>query len=150
MYISSLALTFHVAREGAKLCRSLIESTIGRPKLLRETSRKSIMIEIMQYMIHGISIHLLRTKMNDLAHQSCEDVFDDVILPPPLKERVISIAKAARKVREHKAPHRHVLFYGPPGTCYFSFYCDGYGLEKDRPPVAFCVHKYFIINPCYA
>jgi len=118
-YISSLALAFHVAREAAKLCRSLIESTIGKPKLLRETSRKSMMIEIIQSLIHGIFVYLYdRKTMDDLARQSCEEVFDDVILPPQLKDRVISLAKSARKVREHKAPHRHVLFYGPPGTCH--------------------------------
>lgn len=42
--------------------------------------------------------------------------FDDVILPPDLKNRILSLASSARKVRQNDAPHRHVLFYGPPGT----------------------------------
>jgi ATPase family AAA domain-containing protein 3A/B len=117
IYISSLVLTFHAAREGAKLCRSLIESTIGRPKLLRETSRTYLIIEIVQSVIHFLSCCILRgCDGGDQAGLSCEDIFEDVILPPILKERVISIAKGAKNARQFRTPYRHVLFYGPPGT----------------------------------
>ena len=37
-------------------------------------------------------------------------------MPQQLKDRVLSLATASRKSRENDAPHRHVLFYGSPGT----------------------------------
>ena len=133
-YLAILATGIYSAREVAQLCRAVVESVLGKPKLIRETTRKSIphqllsnlmehfyglvMYHYQQYRYghrngrghgHGHG-HGLRDKLDIESH------FQDVALEPDLKDKILSIAIAASKVRKNEAPHRHTLFFGPPGV----------------------------------
>lgn len=124
-YIALLATGIYTAREVAKLCRVIIESALGKPKLIRETTRKSIIHQGFD----GI-VRWFVDLMVPSAQPVQEDIFHDVVLATNLKQRILSIATSASKVRKNDAPHRHILFFGPPGTgkqhlfpdiCRFSF-----------------------------
>lgn len=115
-YLALFATALFTAREAARLCRAVIEAAIGRPKLVRETTRKSMFLTYTLLVTDKI-FSLVRS--NGIANSTstrCEKEFEDLVLPDDLKERVVTFAKAASKAREHNAPNRHLLLYGPPGT----------------------------------
>lgn len=109
MYIALLMTGIFTAKELARMLRLLIESTIGKPKLIRETTRCSLLRQWIDAVIAALSFHVKRSA-------NLSNSFDDVILEESLKQKILSIATSASKVKENKAPHRHILLYGPPGT----------------------------------
>jgi ATPase family AAA domain-containing protein 3A/B len=97
----------------ALFARAVIESMIGKPKLIRETTKKGFFTGLLLWFWE----RLTQKKMSgDETHQWCVDKFSDVVLVGELKERVLGLALSARKAKDYDAPHRHVLLYGPPGT----------------------------------
>ena len=114
-YITILAAGLFTAKEVALFCRVVIESTLGKPKLIRETSRKNLPC---QYMLDFIEwVHRLWVGVEEIkvTKKHLDDNFSDVTLSKSLKGRILSLATAASKARENDTPHRHLLFYGPPG-----------------------------------
>ncbi|KAL7547399.1 hypothetical protein ACHAWF_014562 [Thalassiosira exigua] len=113
-YICLLTSAIFFAREMSRLIRSIIEATIGKPQLIRETTRKAMPWSLFSYVTHLVSsLTPWGTTNNSI---SIEEAFDDLILPQELRERVLDLAYSARNARKHNAPFRHVLLHGPPGT----------------------------------
>lgn len=110
-YICLLVSSIFFARETSKLIRSIIESFIGRPQLVRETTRKSMLWSLLAYA--KLLFLPWRSKRDTKA---IDETFSDLILPLELKTRVVELAHAARNANKHQAPYRHVLLHGPPGT----------------------------------
>ncbi len=110
-YIAIFAAGIYTSREVARLCRVIIESTLGKPKLIRETTRKRLPSQLLLTCIDSFRRCFFSRK-----DQSIGEVFADVALESNLKEKILSIASSASKVRKNDAPHRHILFFGPPGT----------------------------------
>jgi len=116
-YVALFTTGLYTAREMARLCRLLIESMIGKPKLIRETTRQSLVKKIMSVVVQcACGLGSMCKRDTEKEDKTLEDHFKDVILPQKLKNRVMSLASSACKVRQNDAPHRHILFYGPPGT----------------------------------
>jgi len=118
-YTCLLTSSIFLAREASKLVRSIIEATIGKPQLIRETTRKNMPWSLFSYVVQVFSYlfsWILVNSRNNNSSSSIEESFDDLILPQELKERVLDLAHSARNARRHNAPFRHVLLYGPPGT----------------------------------
>lgn len=111
-YICLLVSSIFFARETSKLIRSIIESFIGRPQLVRETTRKSLPWSLLAY-ANQLLVLPWRSKR---ATKSIDETFSDLILPLELKTRVVELAHSARNANKHQAPYRHVLLHGPPGT----------------------------------
>lgn len=107
-YICLLTSSIFVAREMSRLIRQIIESCIGKPQLIRETSRKTLVWSILSWLAQLIS-YFNPWKIN-YASRSIEECFEDLILPRDLKERIVDLAYSARNARRHNAPFRH-------GTC---------------------------------
>jgi len=108
-YMSLIFAAIFAAREAARLGRILLEASIGKPRLVRETSCTSLPRSVVSGMIS-----LCRRRST--GDEQMEEIFQDVVLSVPLKDRVVALAKAARNAKRHDAPYRHVLLYGPPGT----------------------------------
>ena len=112
-YVCLLTGAIFLARGMSRLIRSIIEAAIGKPQLIRETTRRKMPWSIFSYFAHLMSC-VIPWRNRKVA--SIEESFDDLILPKELKERVLDLARSARNARRHNAPFRHVLLYGPPGT----------------------------------
>ena len=108
-YLSLIFAAIFAAREAARLCRLLLEASIGKPRLVRETSCASLPRSV----VSAILDLFRRQKTGD---ECIDEIFQDVVLSDPLKDRVVTLAKAARSAKRHDAPYRHVLLYGAPGT----------------------------------
>lgn len=104
-YICLLTSAIFVAREMSRLIRQIIESCIGKPQLIRETTRKTLIWSWLCWIFQLISyINPWRSKATT---SSIEECFEDLILPKDLKDRVIELAYSSRNTRRHNAPFRH-------------------------------------------
>jgi len=123
MSIVGLVAVTMVSREASAMVRRLIEASIGRPQLLRETSVSggwlSRLLRILGlYVVVDLFGSLLAFFRGGSVteRESVEAHFADVVLPELTKERVILAARISKGARHMKAPLRNVLLYGPPGT----------------------------------
>jgi len=94
------------ARESTKLARVQLEKVLGRPSLVRETSRITPLKPL-------DTLKKVRRRWNS---QILSVAFGDVVLNPSLEARITTLAQATKNTRKNGAPYRHMCFYGPPGT----------------------------------
>jgi ATPase family AAA domain-containing protein 3A/B len=118
-----LAAGVFVTREGAKLIARQIEKRLGRPSLVRETSRASGSLAVWNLTMGAFTElwYTLTCRGGAASRKAREErdmqrKFSDVILLGEVKERVEGLGRSIRNARRHKAPFRHLMLYGPPGT----------------------------------
>lgn len=117
-YICLFTSAVFLAKEMARVIRSIIEATIGKPQLIRETTRKTMPWSLFSFVARLVSYLIPWRKARNTI--PIEDSFDDLILPQDMKERVMDLAFSARNARKHNAPFRHVLLYGVSGPYFHS------------------------------
>ncbi|KAJ8524488.1 hypothetical protein ON010_g16630 [Phytophthora cinnamomi] len=99
----ALAAGIYLSREAIRIVGKLIEQRLGKPSLVRETSRSA-----------G-AFGFFRALFRRNAAKG-QDELADVVLRSTLETRVFEIARSTRNAMLHGAPYRHLLLYGPPGT----------------------------------
>jgi ATPase family AAA domain-containing protein 3A/B len=104
---STLALGVYGARMGATVVGNYVAAQLGKPSLVRETSRTSPLVVATQPM--ATARKLLKPKM-------VVDALDRVILEEGLELRLRRVATSTKYTKANGAPFRHVLLHGPPGT----------------------------------
>jgi len=92
-------------REMAVLLREQLNKRLGRPSLVRMTSRRGMLKDTWLFFLR-----LLRLRPQHGAE------FSDVVLHPQLHQQVMRLADATRSAKRRRMPLQHVMFYGPPGT----------------------------------
>eukprot|EP00400_MALV-I_sp_L67-5_P000205 gene205-653_t len=102
--VAAAAACIYLARELAILLREQLNKRLGRPSLVRQTNRKTMMGDVARFF--GRIFGLYRT-----GHQ-----FDDVVLNDRLSKQILRLAKATQGAKKRGANLLHVMFYGPPGT----------------------------------
>lgn len=103
--LSLLALGIYSAKGATGVTSRYIEARIGKPSLVGETSRFSL-LEAVQH-----PIQLIKRFRSKPA-----DALQGVILAPKLEERLRDIAIATKNTRQNKGFYRNILMHGPPGT----------------------------------
>ncbi|XP_053865269.1 ATPase family AAA domain-containing protein 3-like [Malaclemys terrapin pileata] len=103
--LTLLAVGIYTAKNATGVAGRYIEARLGKPSLVRETSR----ITVLEALKHPIKIGKRLTS-------KAQDALEGVVLSPKLEERVRDIAIATRNTRNNKSLYRNILMYGPPGT----------------------------------
>ncbi|CAG06848.1 unnamed protein product, partial [Tetraodon nigroviridis] len=103
--LTLLAVGVYSARNATAVAGRYIEARLGKPSLVRETSRFTVGEAIK----HPI-------KMTKRLKSKPQDALEGVVLSPSLEERVRDIAIATRNTRQNRGLYRNILMYGPPGT----------------------------------
>lgn len=103
--LSLLALGIYSAKGFTGVAAKYVESRLGKPSLVRETSRFSL-LESVRHPI--LTFKELRTKKSS--------ALKDVILPPKLESRLGDVAIATLNTKKNRGMYRNILMYGPPGT----------------------------------
>uniref|UniRef100_A0AAQ6A6Q9 AAA+ ATPase domain-containing protein n=1 Tax=Amphiprion ocellaris TaxID=80972 RepID=A0AAQ6A6Q9_AMPOC len=104
--LTLLAVGVYSARNATAVAGRYIEARLGKPSLVRETSRFTVGEAIK----HPIKVTTKRLKSKP------QDALEGVVLSPSLEERVRDIAIATRNTRQNNGLYRNILMYGPPGT----------------------------------
>lgn len=127
--------SYFAAREGARVASKQLERLMGRPGLVRETSRAlslrqgcccsafsqptPLLADVLAVPPWGRSLwwwlggHMRSTRQ---VEQRALELLGEVVLEGHLHARVEALAKAITNTRARQAPFRHVMFWGPPGT----------------------------------
>lgn len=108
IFLASVIL-YYVIKELIGMLRELIQSYLGRPSLVRETSYRSSWFGL-RSLLSGGPKEITEQKSTIQKH------FESVILADEDMERVVQLALSTRNTRASGAPYRHVLLHGPPGT----------------------------------
>ncbi|KAJ8260224.1 hypothetical protein GJAV_G00178520 [Gymnothorax javanicus] len=103
--LTLLAVGVYSARNATAVAGRYIEARLGKPSLVRETSR----ITLAEGIKHPI-------KMAKRLTSKPQDALEGVVLSPSFEERVRDIAIATRNTRQNRGLYRNILMYGPPGT----------------------------------
>uniref|UniRef100_A0A665TSC0 AAA+ ATPase domain-containing protein n=1 Tax=Echeneis naucrates TaxID=173247 RepID=A0A665TSC0_ECHNA len=104
--LTLLAVGVYSARNATAVAGRYIEARLGKPSLVRETSR----FTVGEAVKHPIKVTAKRLKNKP------QDALEGVVLSPTLEERVRDIAIATRNTRQNNGLYRNILMYGPPGT----------------------------------
>ncbi|OWK08236.1 hypothetical protein Celaphus_00011056 [Cervus elaphus hippelaphus] len=103
--LTLLAVGIYSAKNATSVAGRYFESRLGKPSLVRETSR----ITVLEALRHPIQVsRRLLSKP--------QDALEGVVLSPSLEARVRDIAIATRNTKKNRSLYRNVLMYGPPGT----------------------------------
>ncbi|XP_055016747.1 ATPase family AAA domain containing 3 [Boleophthalmus pectinirostris] len=103
--LTLLAVGVYSARNATAVAGRYIEARLGKPSLVRETSRFTVAEAVK---------HPVKTAKR--LKSKPQDALEGVVLSPSLEERVRDIAIATRNTRQNHGLYRNILMYGPPGT----------------------------------
>lgn len=101
--ITGIAIGIYSAKVGINLFGSWMERQLGKPSLVRETSRINWNAKDM--------VQRVTTPKKGL-----EDALKGVVLEESLSDQLRNIAMSTANTKKNKAPFRHLLLHGPPGT----------------------------------
>lgn len=102
-----LALGVYGSRITARVVGNFLAAQLGKPSLVRETSRKSPILLLAQPVNTARQLFWPATTV---------DAFDRIILEEGLEMRLRRIATSTQYTKVNRAPFRHLLLHGPPGT----------------------------------
>ncbi|CAH2103508.1 unnamed protein product [Euphydryas editha] len=106
--LSLLALGVYTAKGATSVTARFIEARIGKPTLVNETSRFSLLEAVK---------HPILTMSRAIANfRKPSDALAGVVLSPNLEKRLRDIAIATKNTKVNKGFYRNLLMYGPPGT----------------------------------
>ncbi|CAF1221571.1 unnamed protein product [Rotaria sordida] len=104
--ITLLALGVYSARGATQTAVKYLDSRLGKPSLIRETSRTTL------FTVFRSPIKTIRRYFFTKA----EDSLQGVVLDPTLESRLREIAIATRFTKRNYGLFRNLLMHGPPGT----------------------------------
>jgi ATPase family AAA domain-containing protein 3A/B len=108
--ILALIACYYLFMELFRMLRQYIQSRIGRPSLVRETSYH------FSFLPNAVLNWLSPPENLSHSRQKLESDFGNIILSAEDKQRVLNLALATRNTKQSGAPYRHVLLHGSPGT----------------------------------
>eukprot|EP00956_Cyclotella_meneghiniana_P016696 scaffold26575_cov72-Cyclotella_meneghiniana.AAC.3 len=106
--VSMAAVGIYSAKTGAGIAGRFIEARLGKPSLVRETSR----IAFSQFFKQPISSF---QRLTGIGMQS-QDALKGIVLEESLDSQLRKIAVSTAHTKKNRAPFRHLLLHGPPGT----------------------------------
>jgi len=83
------------------------ESRIGKPSLVRETSRVGY---------SDMTPRNIYKRWSQNNASKGEDLLKNIVLEPALENKMNFIGRGTRMTKDNNAPFRHICIYGPPGT----------------------------------
>jgi len=99
--LTTLALGVYSSRAATRVASTLLERHLGRPPLVRETSRWT-----------------WRPQLARLPWSTADkpNIFENIVLEEELSERLKWTTNALLSAQQNGTPFRHLLLHGPPGT----------------------------------
>merc|ERR1719499_568948 len=105
--VSAMAFGIYGSRMSMGVLGRFFESRIGKPSLVRETSRVGY---------SDMTPRNLMKRWSQNRAVSGNDLLKNIVLEPALENKMNFIGRGTRMTKENNAPFRHVCIYGPPGT----------------------------------
>lgn len=107
--LTAAAAGIYTARAATSVIGAYVAARLGKPSLVRDTSRITL-VSLFREPIISVRKILFRRR------RDAEHALTGVVLAQNTKSRLTRIALATKNARKHGAPFRNVLLTGPPGT----------------------------------
>jgi ATPase family AAA domain-containing protein 3A/B len=110
--VTGIAVGIYTARTSIGIAGRFVEARLGKPSLVRETSRWtpfSILREPSKTM-QRMTSSLWRRGSPD------QNALQGIVLESTLDQQLRKIAISTANTKKNRAPFRHLLLHGPPGT----------------------------------
>jgi ATPase family AAA domain-containing protein 3A/B len=105
--VTGIAVGVYTARTSIGIAGRFIEARLGKPSLVRETSRFSV----------GQAVrNPLQTARHMFGYDKATDALKGIVLNPDLDSQLSKIAVSTANTKKNRAPFRHLLLHGAPGT----------------------------------
>lgn len=106
--VTAIAVGIYSAKTGIGIGGRFVEARLGKPSLVRDTSR----LTVSQFSRHPITSmkRILGIGNNE------QDALKGIVLEPGLDTQLRQIATSTANTKKNRAPFRHLLLHGPPGT----------------------------------
>jgi len=106
--LTGIAAGVYTARTSIGIAGRFVEARLGKPSLVRETSRFSF---------GQLARDPVQTSKRAFGMGGSEkDALKGIILKPELDTQLSKIAVSTANTKKNKAPFRHLLLHGAPGT----------------------------------
>lgn len=105
--LTAMALGIYTARTGTGVAGRYIEARLGKPSLVRETSRRTLSQTVR---------NPIPSLKRAFGMHKVENALSGVVLEKGLETRLSRVAQSTFNTKRNNAPFRHLLLYGPPGT----------------------------------
>lgn len=102
--LTGVAFGLYAAKVSTGVAGRVIEARLGKPSLVRETTRKNFLAN---------PFYAVKASFRTV---NPEAALDKVVLESTLTGRLQRIAKSTANTKKNKAPFRHLLLHGPPGV----------------------------------
>lgn len=99
--LTCLALGVYGARAATRVASTLLEKHLGRPPLVRETSRWTWRPQLSRW---------------PWGKKEKPNLFESIVLEEELEHRLKWTTNALLNAQQNGTPFRHLLLHGPPGT----------------------------------
>lgn len=106
--LTGIAVGVYTARTSTGIAGRVIEARLGKPSLVRETSRFSF------GQLTRDPVQTSKRVFGVGGHE--KDALNGIILKPELDSQLTKIAVSTANTKKNKAPFRHLLLHGAPGT----------------------------------
>jgi len=106
--ITGIAVGIYAARTSIGVTSRFVEARLGKPSLVRETSRTTI---------QQLARNPVTTARRLFGVGGREqDALRGIVLENNLDDQLRRIATSTANTKKNRAPYRHLLLHGPPGT----------------------------------
>jgi ATPase family AAA domain-containing protein 3A/B len=105
--LTLVALGIYTARVSTGVVGRYVEARIGKPSLVRETTKKNYL---------QMASSPFTTAKLLFGNKTGDAALKNVVLEPNLDRRLRSVANSTSNTKKNNAPFRHLLLHGPPGT----------------------------------
>jgi ATPase family AAA domain-containing protein 3A/B len=109
--ITGIAVGIYTARTSIAITGRYIEARLGKPSLVRETSRFSA------HQFWSAPVESTKRLLGVGIHE--QDALKGIVLEQGLDTQLRKIAVSTAHTKKNRAPFRHLLLHGPPGTGMF-------------------------------
>lgn len=106
--ISGIAVGIFAAKTSIGIGGRFIEARLGKPSLVRDTSRMTFS-QLAKHPIQSTK-RILGVGIKE------EDALKGIVLEGGLEDQLKKVAVSTANTKKNKAPFRHLLLHGPPGT----------------------------------
>jgi len=107
LMVTGVAVGVYTARTSIGIAGRFVEARLGKPSLVRETSRFSV----------GQAVRdPLGTARHMFGYDKATDALKGIVLQPDLNTQLSKIAVSTANTKKNRAPFRHLLLHGAPGT----------------------------------
>ena len=114
--VCTAVLGVYTAKVGTGVAGRFLEARLGKPSLVRETSRDAgsgVVTGPLRRLAGRLGVPEWAGAVKPLDPAN---VLDGIILEKTLEARLRSVASSTANTKRNRAPFRHLLLYGPPGT----------------------------------